>query len=132
MGAFITQSLTRAVDNSVLQPTHNMVVVNLACTTVQLATENAIGRSLILNDDGTATQDSLSTIQTEVNAALELALLQNAKGEGPRASKAVWVAATDDIMNAAESILNGVLTLNLNGTIHTINTSVRVSAAGQV
>jgi hypothetical protein len=129
-GAFIARDLTRASESSLLSNTHNVAVVNLACTTVQLATENVIGRSLVLNDDGTATSDSLKTIETEVNAALELALLQN-RGEGPRASKAVWTAATDDILNVPEALLNGVLDLNLNGTVHSVNTQVRVRSGGQ-
>lgn len=129
-GAFIAQDLTRASDGTLLSHTHNVAVVNLACTTVQLATENVIGRSLVLNDDGTATTDSLKTIESEVNAALELALLQN-RGEGPRASKAVWTASTDDILNVAEALLTGVLDLNLNGTIHSVTTQVRVRSGGQ-
>jgi hypothetical protein len=110
--------------------THNEAVVNLACTVAQLNAENVVGRSLVLNDDGTATSDSLSTIASEVNAALELALLQN-RGEGPRCSSAIWVPKTDDILNIPEAVLNAVLTLNLNGTIHTVNTVVRVVSGGQ-
>jgi hypothetical protein len=129
-GAFIAQSLTRATDGSLLGLTHNESVVNLACTITQIATENFIGRSLVLNDDGTATSDSLSLLEGEVNAALELALLAN-RGEGPRASKAVWSASKDDVLNVAEPLLTGVLELNLNGTIHSVTTSVRVISGGQ-
>jgi hypothetical protein len=84
----------------------------------------------VLNDDGTATGDSLSTIESEVNAALELALLQN-RGEGPRCSKAVWTASKDNIMNVPEAELTGVLELNLNGTVHKVSTNVRVISGGQ-
>ena len=129
-GAFISQSLTRATEGSLLGRTHNEAVVNLACTVVQRNTENIIGRSLVLNDDGTATSDSLAIIAGEVNAALELALLQN-RGEGPRCSKAVWTPSADDILNVAEPLLTGVLELNLNGTIHSVTTSVRVISGGQ-
>lgn len=129
-GAFVTQSLTRAVDASLLSRTHNVAVVNLACTTCQLATENFVGRSLVLNDDGTATGDSLSTLESEVNAALELALLQD-RGEGKRCSRAVWTASKDDILNIPEAELTGVLELNLNGTIHSVTTNVRVISGGQ-
>lgn len=129
-GAFVALSCTRAKDGSLLGLTHNEAVVNLACTVAQLNAENVVGRSLVLNDDGTATSDSLSTIASEVNAALELALLQN-RGEGPRCSSAIWVPKTDDILNVAEATLNAVLTLNLNGTIHTVNTVVRVVSGGQ-
>lgn len=129
-GAFITQSLTRADEDSLLSMTHNVSVVNLACTVNQVATENFVGRSLLLNDDGTATTDSLSTLESEVNAALELALLQN-RGEGQRASKATWTASTDDILNIPEAELTGTLDLNLNGTIHSVNTTVRLRSGGQ-
>jgi len=90
-----------------------------------------IGRSLILDDEGHATPDSLKTIESEVNSALELGLLQNARGEGPRASKATWTAASDDVLNVPEAVLNGVLELVLNGTIHTVNTVVSVRSGGQ-
>lgn len=129
-GAFVSQSLTRASEGSLLSQTHNVAVVNAACTITQLATENVIGRSLVLNDDGTATTDSLNTIQSEVNAALELGLLQN-RGEGPRASKAVYTPSADDILNVPEALLTGILDLNLNGTIHSVTTSVRVRSGGQ-
>jgi hypothetical protein len=129
-GAFVALSLTRESDGSLLSLTHNMAVVNLACTTVQLNTEKVIGRSLLLNDNGTATTDSLTTIESEVNAALELALLQN-RGEGPRASKAVWTASKNDILNVPEALLTGVLDLNLNGTVHSVRTAVRVRSGGQ-
>jgi hypothetical protein len=125
-GAFVAQSLTREVDSSLLSQTHNVAVTNLACTVVQSATENTIGRSLVLNPDGTATSDSLSTIQSEVNSQLETALLQN-RGEGQRASRAVWTPSPDDILNVPSALLTGVLELNLNGTIHSTNTQVRVS-----
>jgi hypothetical protein len=129
-GAFVTLSLTRGNEGSLLSLTHNVAVVNLACTVTQLNTENIIGRNLVLNDDGTATTDSLNTIQSEVNAALELALLQN-RGEGPRASKAVWTPSADDILNVPEALLTGVLDLNLSGTVHSVTTTVRVRSGGQ-
>ena len=129
-GAYVTQSLTRGVDGSLLSQTHNVAVVNLACTVTQIATENVIGRSLILNDDGTATRDSLSTLESEVDSALSLALMQN-RGEGKRASKAVWTASTTDILNIPDAVLTGTLDLNLNGTIHSVRTTVRVRTAGQ-
>jgi len=130
-GGFIALSLTRASDASLLSRTHNVAVVNVAQQVCQAATENAIGRSLILNDDGTATTDSLSTIKTEVNLALELALLTNRLGEGQRASAASWEPATDDVLNVPEPVLNGTLTLNLRGTIHTVATTIRVVSGGQ-
>ncbi len=130
VGAFIAQSLTRADDASLLSQSHNVAVVNVALQVVQAATENVIGRSLVLNADGTATREALNTIETEVNAAIELALLTD-RGEGPRASQAVWTASEDDVLNVAEALLTGVLTLNLNGTIHSVDTRVRVISGGQ-
>jgi hypothetical protein len=130
-GGFISQSLTRADDSSLLGHTAKVAVTNLACTTVQINTENAaIGQDLILNDDGTATSDALSRVQKQVQDALDLALLINAKGEGPRASKAVWTPSPNDVYNVAEPTMTGVLDLNLNGTVHSVNTTVRIRSAG--
>jgi hypothetical protein len=129
-GAFIALSLTRAEDASILSRTHNVAVVNLAENICQTATENFIGRSLVLNDDGTATDASLSQLQGEVNAALEAALLAD-RGEGPRASKAVWVPSKDDVLNVPEAEITGAVELNLNGTIHKTTTRVRVISGGQ-
>jgi hypothetical protein len=129
-GAFIAQDLTRAQDGSLLSRSHNQAVVDLACTTVQLNTENLIGRVLVLNDDGTATSDARKTIESEINSALDLALLTD-RGEGPRASKAVWSMSADDVLNVPEAVVTGVLELLLNGTIHSVNTTVRVISGGQ-
>jgi hypothetical protein len=125
-GAFVALDLTRANDGSLLSYAHNEAVVNLACTTVHLNTERIIGRSLVLNDDGTATSESLAEIQAEVNRALERALLVDA-GEGQRASKAVWSPNADDVFNVPEAVMTGVLDLVLNGTVHSVRTTVRVS-----
>ena len=124
-GAFIALSLTRAEDDSILLYTHNQAVTDLVTNTAQLATEEAVGRSLVLKADGTATEDALRTIEAEVNSALTLAIA--ARDEGQRASSAVWSAARDDVLNVPEATLNGTLTLNLNGTIHTVNTTIKVS-----
>ena len=130
-GSFIAQSLTRAVDASLLSHTHNMAVVNLAQTTMQLVAERWVGRSMQLNKDGTATKGSLSVLSMQANSALGLALLQDTRGQGARASYAKYTPSTDDILNVAEPILTGVLELVLNGTLHTINTTIRVLAGGQ-
>lgn len=130
VGAFVALSLTRALEGSLLSRTHNASVANLACTIAQAETENAIGQVLVLNDDGTATQASLSLIESRVNTQLENNLLTNKEGEGQRASKAVWAAAGDDILNIPAATLNGVLTLNLNGTIETIATRVLIQTGG--
>lgn len=129
-GAFIALSLTRAGDGQITSLTHNMAVVNAACNTVQTATEAVIGRSLLLNEDGTATKESLAVIAAEVNAALELALLSS-RGEGPRASRAVWTPSPDDVYNVPEPVMHGTLDLILNGTVHSVDTSVRIRTGGQ-
>lgn len=129
-GAFVALSLTRDDDDNLTSRTHNAAVVNLACGTVQVATEDVVGVSLVLNDDGTATSDSLSTIELAVNTSLALALLSD-RGEGARASKAVWSASRTDVLNVPEATITGVLELNLRGTVHTVNTTVRVSTGGQ-
>ncbi len=126
-GAFVTLSLTRAIEGSLLGLTHNVAVVNLACTTVQLNTENAaIGVSLVLNPDGTATEDSLNSIKGQVDKALEQALLVNKLGEGPRASAAEWNPDRDTLFNVPTPVLTGVTDLLLNGTVHSVTTKVRV------
>lgn len=124
-GAFIAQSLTRATEGSLLAHTHNAAVTNGICTTVQLNTEDAaIGESLILNDDGTATTDSLNLIQAKVNRALDAFIAT--RGQGQRASKAVYAPDADTLFNVAEPLLTGVTDLVLNGTVHSVRTAVRV------
>jgi hypothetical protein len=128
-GSFVALSLTRESEAELTSRTHNAAVVNLACATVQLNTELVIGQSLVLNDDGTATEDSLSAIELQVNSALANALLAS-RSEGPRASKAVWSASRTDVLNVPEAELTGVLDLNLRGTIHKVTTKVRIRTGG--
>lgn len=128
-GAFIALSMTRAPEGSLLSRTHNMAVANLACTVCQAETENAIGQVLILNEDGTGTDASLSIIEGRVNSALQIALLQ-ARSEGPRATKAVWSASRNDILNVPAAELTGSLDLILNGTLERITTTVRIQTGG--
>lgn len=124
-GAFVALSLTRDTEGQILSRTHNMAVTDVATTTVQAETENAIGQVLVLNADGTGTDASLSLIEQRVNTQLQIALLQNGS-EGPRASSAVWVASRSDVLNVVGATLHGTLTLNLNGTIEQIATRVLV------
>ncbi len=127
-GAFMAHSLTRDTEGSLLSYTHNMAVANLACTVVQQATENVVGKVLQLNDDGTATSAALARIEESINTDLEQSLLvEKVIGEGPRASKAVWRASTDDVLNVVDATLTGVLDLRVNGTIVHVETSVKVS-----
>lgn len=129
-GAFVSMSLTRAGDGQLASLTHNEAVINLGCNTVQQATENVVGRSLLLNADGTATKDALAVIASEVNAALELELLSS-RGEGQRASRAVWTPNPADVYNVPEPLMTGTLDLLLNGTVHSVSTQVRIRANGQ-
>jgi hypothetical protein len=132
VGAYITQSLTRAKEGSILQQTHNVAVINLIQTITQLNTENAaIGTSLLLNEDGTATTDSLATISDQVNAALALGVLADVQGEGPRASSAQYVPNPNTVMNVPEPRLVGVVKSNLRGAVHDVDTKVRVLSGGQ-
>jgi hypothetical protein len=126
-GGFVSLSLTRASEGSLRGMTHNEAVIDLACTTVQLNTENAaIGVSLILNDDGTATTASLDAIKAQVDKALEQALLVNKLGEGPRASAAEWNPDRTTLFNVPTPVLTGVTDLLLHGTVHSVASSVVV------
>jgi hypothetical protein len=128
-GPFIALSLTRAAEGSLLSRTHNMQVANLACTVAHAETENVIGQVLVLNDDGTGSDASLSIIEERVNSALQIALLQ-ARAEGQRASMAKWTASRTDILNTPGATLTGTLDLNLNGTVEQVTTRVRIQTGG--
>ena len=57
-------------------------------------------------------EDSLATVAKDVNEELEARLLTNKLGEGPRAPKAVWTPATDELDPAApETVSPGGPTL---------------------
>lgn len=125
-GAYIALSLTRDTGGSILSLTHNLAVTNQACTIVQAITENFIGRSPVLNANGTLADFERSALEAEVNSALELEMLTN-RGEGARASSAVWHASADDVLNVPEALLTGVCDLGLRGTIHSVDTRLKVS-----
>jgi len=131
-GAFIAKSLTRATTGTILTLTHNADVANLVQTIVQTTTENFAGQTLVLepadeNGKRVATTASLAKFESKVNKELARYVLSNIGGEGPRASVANWVAATDDDLGVADATLNGTCTLELNGTITQIATTVVVS-----
>ncbi len=127
-GTFIAMSLTRDGEGSLLSYTHNMHVTNLACTIVQKATENVVGKVLQLDDEGHATKASLGQIEESINTDLAIALLQeHVLGAGPRASKATWKASATDILNVVDATLTGGLDLHVNGTIVHVDTVVKVS-----
>jgi hypothetical protein len=131
VGTFVALSLTRANEGSLLAHKSKKCVVDLICSTVQVNTENAaIGVDLVLNDDGTATTESLAQVESRVNAALTAAVLTDARQEGPRASKAVWTADPSVVFNVPEPEMLGVTDVNLNGTVHSVRSSVRVRTGG--
>lgn len=127
-GAFIAQSLTREEEGSLLSLTHNMAVANVGCGVVQSETENFIGLTPQLDNDGHMIATERTKLEERVNTSLAISLLQEkVAGEGPRASKAVWTAATDDVLNVVDATVNGVLELHVNGTVVNVNTVVKVS-----
>ncbi len=128
-GAYITLSLTRDSDGSILSYTHNLAVVNEICRIVQYKTENFVGRTPTLGDGGHATEDELKSLEKEVNDEIERLILTS-RGQGPRASFCVWTASRDDVLNVAEALLTGVTDVELNGTIHSVETRVRVRSGG--
>lgn len=129
IGAFVALSMTRAPEASLLSRTHNMSVANHACTVTQAETENAIGQVLVLKADGKATEASLQAIEERVNTALEQELLVRGP-EGQRASIARWAASRDNILNVPAAKLTGVLTLEVNGTLEQIETTVLIKTGG--
>lgn len=124
-GVFIAQSLTRAEDGDALSYLHNAAVANVVCTVVQAVTENFAGRTPETDADGAAKAFELSLLEGEVNDELRKTVLRSF-GEGPRASACVWVATRGEDIRSPGSVLTGVATLDLNGTIHTVNTTVLV------
>lgn len=127
-GAFIAQSLTRADENTVLSMTHNEHVANLACTVVQITTENFVGKTPQVDSAGHMLSAPRGQLEARVNTALAAALLkEHVPGAGPRASSAVWRMSTDDILNVPDATVTGVCTLNVNGTIVNVDTLVKVS-----
>jgi len=129
-GAYVALDLTRAEDASLLSRTHNQAVANVGCAVTHVETENAIGEVLVLRAGGLATEGSLKEIEARVNSALAMALLQSKGGNPPRASGAVWTASRSDVLNVPGAELNGVLALEINGTLEHINTVVRIRSAG--
>lgn len=125
-GAFIALDLTRDVDGGLLSYVSNANTTNLADNVTQRATEETIGSSLVLNLDGTATTDSLKEITTRVNQVVQREVLRNA-GEGQRTSFVLWTPDSDTVLSGAEAELTGVLQLALNGVIHSVLTTIKVS-----
>lgn len=128
IGAFIAMDLTRETEGSTLQYVHNIAVANVFCTVVQAKTENVIGQTPALKDDGTADPAALQVIEEGVNTDVKQALLREfVPGEGPRASKAVWTASRTDDLSGVDAVMTGSGDLHVNGTIVHVKTLVKVS-----
>jgi hypothetical protein len=126
-GMFIAKDLTRAALDSPLLLPNNMAVTNEACTICQRVTQRWLGQSLVLQTDGTADPNSLADLEEAINSELFRELLaEKVPGRGPRASAVRWEASKDDDLRGAAAVLNGVLTLNLRGTISQVATQVKV------
>lgn len=127
-GAFVAMDLTRETEGSTLQYVHNLAVANVFCTVVQAKTENVVGKTPQLKDDGTATAAALQVIEEAINTDVKQALMREfVPGEGPRASKAVWRASTTDVLSGVDATLTGVGDLHVNGTVVHVSTLVAVS-----
>ncbi len=128
LGPFVAMSLTRDTEGSLLSLTHNMAVANIACTIVQAATENMIGKTPQLDGEGRLSAAARGRLESSVNTDLEIALLtEKVLGEGPRASRAVWTASADDDLSVVDATVTGVCDLHVNGTIVHVQTVVKVS-----
>ncbi len=130
-GAFIAKSLTRAGANSILSLDHNADCANVMQTVVQAVTETWIGETMQLqpaNELGQrfATEASLNDLEQAVNDEVAKNMLTNIGGEGPRASVARWAARRDDDLGVPDATIHGVGTLELNGTIVHVSTSIGV------
>ena len=124
-GTYIATSLTRASEGSILGYTHNAAVANLFQTVCQSSTEMTIGRSLVLNTDGTASSKSLAAIRDKVEGDLARALIEPGL-EGQRASSVSWEPSPGDKFDTVGAVMHGFGELNLRGTIARIETAVRV------
>ncbi len=129
-GVFVALSLTRARDSSKLIHTSKANVANLTCSLVQLNSENAaIGVDLILNDDGTATSDSLKKVADKVNNVLKNELLTNKLNEGRRASFVKFTPTPTDQYDVSEPTMTTVTELHMNGTVVKVNNRVNIQSA---
>jgi len=129
---YIAVSQTRQGDQGVLLQSHYARVGNLAQTVAQADGENIVGSLLVTKRPDSlgrkyATTASLATIETKFNTGLTRALGGTTRrGIGPRASQAVYTAATDDDFAASGAKLNGSIELNVLGTIFTVLTAIRI------
>lgn len=130
-GAYVAHDLTRADPGSLLSRSHSMDVANVMCTTVQTATQNLVGEVLEIGDGGKATESSLVLFESAVNAEVEIAMRQDVRGEGPRASEGTkWEASRADVLNTVDAVLNGVGDLRLNKAVEKLATRIAVPQGG--
>jgi hypothetical protein len=125
---YLTQSLTRAAEASVLSRTNKVSVLNMLRTVLQAVTENWIGRDLVTNEDGTGTESSLTDLESEAKNAFDQAIAP--RKEGPRASLARYEASRTDVLNVAEPEVTGTLEVMFNATIHRVSTAVKIRSGG--
>lgn len=122
-GTYLAVDCTRATEGTPRVHFANTNVTNLAQTIVQLETENIVGSTLELNADFTATEADLrAQADDPVNRRLQSELLTNQRGEGKRASRAVWAASREDKYNQAENTMHGTLSLTLGGIVFNVET----------
>ena len=125
-GTYVAMALTRATDGDVLAYTHNMAVTNKFCSIVQAETTRMIGKTPVLNADGTATESELKLLEARINQALTEGLLSPGS-EGQNASSATWVASRADDLRGTGKTLHGSGPLGLRGTITNVDTGVVVT-----
>jgi hypothetical protein len=125
-GTYVAMSLTRATDGDVLAYTHNIAVTNKFCSIVQAETTRMIGKTPVLNADGTATESELKLLEARINQALTEGLLSPGS-EGQNASSATWVASRADDLRGTGKTLHGSGPLGLRGTITNVDTAVVVT-----
>jgi hypothetical protein len=130
-GCFVALDLTRADEGSLLSRSHAMDVANVMCTTVQRATQNLVGTVLEIGSNGRATEASLQLFEGAVNAEVDVAMRQDVRGEGPRASAGTkYEASRADVLNTVDAILNGTAQLRLNKAVEKIATRIAVPQGG--
>ena len=124
-GAFVALSLTRETEGKLLTRTQNLMVANMACQIVQAETVLTLGESLILNTDGTPSEESCKRIESRVNKALQIGLLQGGR-DGQRASACVFSMSRSDILSTVGATSNTNTDLYIRGTLEQIANTVTV------
>lgn len=127
-GMYITKDVTRGNDDSVFFLTNNVAVVDEGCSVCNAATVRILGQSMILNNDGTASPETIADVESGVNSALYRSLMkERVPGRGARASSVRWTMSPADDLRGPGAVVNGIMELNLRGTVSQIRTKVQVS-----